>query len=435
MTPYPKYRDSNLSWIGRIPEHWSVVPTFAALREKHMPNAGLRERTVLSLSYGRVVVKDIDNNFGLLPASFETYQIVQPGDIVLRFTDLQNDHKSLRVGLAKNVGIITSAYLCLAPRAAIDPRFAYYQLHSLDTQKMFYTMGGGLRQSMSYSDLRRMPLLLPPPIEQADIVAFLDRKSADIERFITKKRQLVALLHEQKIALINRAVTKGLNPDMPMKAAGVQWLGEVPAHWVMVPNKQLFKIKNDIVGSNHTQFTLLSLSLYGVIPRDMDNPQGKFPAAFDTYQIVEPGDLVFCLFDMDETPRTVGFASQRGMITGAYTVMRPIQESAAQYLYYFYLAMDNAKCLKPLYTGLRKVIQKGMFLSAKTPVPPPDEQAAIVAHIDAESAVIHKAIARIEREIELIQEYRTALIAEVVTGKIDVRQATNTKAEAAIVAT
>jgi len=232
MKPYPAYKDSGTPWIGEIPTHWDLAPAFALLQENKVSNRGLQNTNLLSLSYGRIITRDVDAG-GLLPASFETYQIVEPGNIIMRLTDLQNDQKSLRVGLSRHSGIITSAYLCLRTKGNLSPGYAYYVLHALDTMKVLYTMGGGLRQTMDFVDLRRMPVLLPRPEEQAAIVAYLDRKNADIDRFITKKRQLIALLNEQKAAIINQAVTRGLDPKVPMKASGVEWLGDIPAHWTL----------------------------------------------------------------------------------------------------------------------------------------------------------------------------------------------------------
>ncbi|MHC9542649.1 MAG: hypothetical protein AB9903_24330 [Vulcanimicrobiota bacterium] len=146
-----------------------------------------------------------------------------------------------------------------------------------------------------------------------------------------------------------------LKPYPEYKDSGLPWLGVVPAHWKFLPNKQVFKLRSEIVGENFGEFVLLSLTLNGVIKRDMVNPKGKFPTEFNTYQVVQPGDFVFCLFDVDETPRAVGISPYKGMITGAYTVLKPISNNP-RYIYYLYLSFDNGKVLKPIYTGLRKVI-------------------------------------------------------------------------------
>ena len=161
--------------------------------------------------------------------------------------------------------------------------------------------------------------------------------------------------------------------------------------------------------------------MYGVIPRDVENSKGKFPASFDTYQAVEPGDLVFCLFDIDETPRTVGIVTMSGMLSGAYTRTRCRDDSLTKYLYYYYRALDDGKCLRPLYSGLRKVIRKTVFLSCKTPVPPLEERVAIVAFIERRLGESDAAIAKAERELGLLAEYRARLIGDVVTGKVNVR--------------
>ena len=141
------------------------------------------------------------------------------------------------------------------------------------------------------------------------------------------------------------------------KPSGVQWLGDIPSHWEVLSNKYIFNLKKNLVGKKSSQYTLLSLTLQGIIKRDMENPQGKFPAEFDTYQEVKEGNFIFCLFDVEETPRAVGLSNFDGMITGAYTVMQPRSDFDKRFLYYFYLDIDNEKKMKPLYTGLRNTIR------------------------------------------------------------------------------
>lgn len=199
------------------------------------------------------------------------------------------------------------------------------------------------------------------------------------------------------------------------KNSGVEWLGEIPSHWKQLSNKYIFKIEKTQVGKKSGNFTLLSLTLNGVIKRDMENPQGKFPAEFDTYQEVKSGDFIFCLFDVEETPRTVGLSDYDGMITGAYTVMRPGKEFSKRYLYYFYLNIDSDKRMRSLYKGLRNTIPKEVFLNFKTHVPPINEQTAIARFLDTKTALIDKAIAIKEKQIELLKERRQILIHRAVT--------------------
>ena len=204
------------------------------------------------------------------------------------------------------------------------------------------------------------------------------------------------------------------------KDSGVEWLGQIPAHWELLSNKNLFTIKKDLVGKLSANYDLLSLTLHGVIKRDMENPQGKFPAEFNTYQKVKNNDFIFCLFDVEETPRTVGLSKFNGMITGAYTVMSIQQNNHKnEYFYYFYLNIDAAKMMKPLYTGLRNTIQKETFMSFKSFVPPFEEQQRIADFLDKKTAQIDEAIAQKEKMIELLKEYRQVTINNAVTKGLD----------------
>jgi len=199
------------------------------------------------------------------------------------------------------------------------------------------------------------------------------------------------------------------------KDSGVEWLGEIPSHWNLLRNKFLFQEKKETVGKKSGDFILLSLTLRGVIARDMENPQGKFPAEFNTYKVVNPSNLIFCHFDIEETPRTVGYASQKGMITGAYTVVECEKNINSRYLYYYYLSLDFDKRLQPLYTGLRKVIKSDVFLGIKSPVPPLEDQNRIIEFLDRTTTEIDQAIAKKQRLIELLQEQKAILINQAVT--------------------
>lgn len=204
-----------------------------------------------------------------------------------------------------------------------------------------------------------------------------------------------------------------------LKNSGVDWLGEIPAHWKLLANKYIFRLRKTQVGKRSSEFDLLSLTLNGVIKRDMDNPQGKFPAEFDTYQEVKKGDFVFCLFDVEETPRAIGLSPFNGMITGAYTVLESNEDFNKKFLYYFYLNLDTDKRLRPLYRGLRNIVPKESFFSFKTFVPPIEEQTAIAAFLDRKTAQIEKAIAQKEKLIELLKERRQILIHKAVTRGLD----------------
>lgn len=419
MKKYPKYKDSGIPWIGEIPKEWEVKTLSQLSKEQSLSNKGMINNNLLSLSYGRIIQKNINTTDGLLPASFETYQIVNNGNIILRLTDLQNDHKSLRVGLVTQTGIITSAYVALAPNKYVSSAYLYYSLHSIDVKKVFYSMGGGLRQNLNWSELRKLFVQLPTPAEQRAIASFLEKKNEQINNCICLRERELQTLNELKQAQIANVVTKGLDPNVPMKDSGIPWIGQIPEHWEVNRNKVFLSEKKEVVG-DRTDFPLLSLTKEGVILRDIESGKGKFPKDFNTYKIVNKEDIIFCLFDIDETPRTVGLSNLNGMITGAYNVFS-IKNINKKYLYYTYLAIDNKKGLRPLYTGLRKVVNTDRFLSSKMPLPPIEEQDAIVQYIENSELTIDTYIASLQAEIEHLKEYKQRLISDVVTGKIDVR--------------
>ncbi|NME49520.1 restriction endonuclease subunit S [Enterococcus cecorum] len=208
LNPNVKMKDSEIDWIRRIPESWDIIPLKVLFKENKKRNTDLTNSNLLSLSYGRIIQKNIDSNFGLLPDNFSKYTIVNDGDIVLRLTDLQNDHKSLRTGLVTQSGIITSAYVTLTPKKKLCSRYFHYLLHSYDIQKVFYTMGEGIRQSLSYDELsRNIRLIMPSFKEQQSIANYLDSKCLAIDESIKRSNKIIQKLEEYKKALIYNAVT------------------------------------------------------------------------------------------------------------------------------------------------------------------------------------------------------------------------------------
>lgn len=196
---------------------------------------------------------------------------------------------------------------------------------------------------------------------------------------------------------------------------GNEWLPPLPNHWDVQRNKAMFSLIKKPVGSRSSDYQLLSLTLTGIIPRDLENLKGKMPAEFDTYQEVKRNDLVFCLFDVDETPRTIGLSQLEGMVTGAYSVYRCLPKAWPDYVYYYYFHLDQFKGLRPFYTGLRKVVRPETFSNIKMPAPPVEEQKTIAAFLDHETAKIDRLIAKQERLIELLKEKRQAVISHAVT--------------------
>lgn len=203
-----------------------------------------------------------------------------------------------------------------------------------------------------------------------------------------------------------------------MKNSGVAWLGDIPADWQQKHTKYLFEQVKESVGSDPSQYELLSLTLRGIIPRSQVEG-GKNPENYDTYQVVNNNDLVMCLFDYDVTPRTVGRATQTGMVTGAYTNLRPLSGVSSRYYNYFFLALDTTKELMHLCTGLRNGLSKPTFFTLNLPVPDYDTQERIADYLDEETALIDDLIAKQQRLLELLEEKRRATITRAVTHGLD----------------
>lgn len=207
LDPDVPMRDSGIDWIDMAPAVWKTASISVVTDENRVKNADLSEKNLLSLSYGRIIRRDIDLAFGLLPASFDSYQIVEPGYIVLRMTDLQNDKRSLRSALAKERGIITSAYISLKVRGPILNEYLAWLLRSYDLAKVFYSLGGGVRQSASYKEIGKIPILVPPMEEQQKIADFLEEKSAQIDSTIEGINRQIELLGKYRKQVINDVVT------------------------------------------------------------------------------------------------------------------------------------------------------------------------------------------------------------------------------------
>lgn len=202
-----KMKDSGIEWIGEIPDGWEVIPLFVVAKENRERNIGNSCNNLLSLSYGNIIRKDIDASFGLLPESFETYQVVERGYTILRLTDLQNDKRSLRSGFVSEKGIITSAYVGLIPQEKVDGEFLARLLHAYDIMKIFYGLGNGVRQSMNYIDLKRLPIIIPSLEEQKKIVEYLNNMTSAIDSLITDITTQIEKLKEYRQSIISEVVT------------------------------------------------------------------------------------------------------------------------------------------------------------------------------------------------------------------------------------
>ena len=427
---YPEYKDSGVPWAEVIPTAWNVLPLYVIANECDDSNQGMQEKNLLSLSYGRIVQKDINSNDGLLPESFETYQIVQSNDIVLRLTDLQNDQRSLRSALVGQAGIITSAYLAVRPQGVV-PRFLSYLLRAYDTTKVFYSMGGGLRQSMKFADLKRLPMVLPTQEEQGMIATFLDRETAKIDALAAEQEKLIALLQEKRQAVISHAVTKGLDPNVPMKDSGVEWLGEVPGHWEVRALKNI--VSTPITDGPHetpqffdegVPFVSAEAVSQGFInfekirgyisPEDHQRYSQKYlPRRGDVYMVKSGATTgVTAIVETD----------QEFNIWSPLAALRCGDKMFPKYLLHYMRSRHFQEAVTLNWSfGTQQNIGMGVIGDLSTPVPPLEEHTSIASFLDRETTKLDTLTTEARTAITLLQERRTALISAAVTGQIDVR--------------
>ncbi len=207
LNPDVPKKDSGILWVGNIPQDWKVMPIYCLYSERKNINTLGKENNLLSLSYGKLIRKDINTSDGLLPNNYNGYNIVECDDIIIRPTDLQNDKRSLRTGLAKERGIITSAYITLKPQQSVNSKYFHYLLHSYDIKKVFYNMGNGVRQGLNYDEFAKLMVIVPPLEEQQAIAEYLDHKCAKIEQIIADKKAQLETLDNYKKSLIYEYVT------------------------------------------------------------------------------------------------------------------------------------------------------------------------------------------------------------------------------------
>lgn len=434
LPKYSAYKDSEVAWLKDVPEHWAVQPFFSVASERNEPNTGMLEDNLLSLSYGHIVRKNIDSNDGLLPESFETYQIVRPADIVFRLTDLQNDKRSLRTAIVEEQGIITSAYLAAKP-TGIQARFLSYLLRAYDVTKVFYSMGGGLRQSMKFSDIKRLPTLVPPMEEQTAISTFLDHEAAKIDALIAEQEKLLTLLAEKRQATISHAVTKGLNPDVPMKDSGVEWLGEVPVHWEVKRLKHISPFMTVGIVVNPSEYVADEglPFIYGgdISEGNIDVESSRRITAEDSQNqsktMLEVGDLLTVRVGAPGITAVVPDSCAGGNCASVMLTRRGNFNSA--WLCY---AMNSRMVRYQVEVVQYGAAQEQFNISHATnfwvATPPECEQVEIVAFLDSEIGRLEALTIEATRNIHLLKERRTALISAAVTGKIDVRHLANQKA-------
>ena len=413
-----EYKNSGIFWQPFIPKSWHVTRLKYILKNLSREKGADDELLVCSNSGD--IRKRGDSRLGLVANSNDIYQGVRSGDLLIHGMDTWHG----AIAVSKFDGMCTPVvHVCDSSQ---NKEYVATYLRNMASQQIFKLISNGVRQNTSdfrsWDKLSRIPIPLPPLVEQEKIVSYLEDKTSKIDEVILAKEKQIKLLQELKDAEIANVITRGLNPDVKMKRYDSLLSSECPEHWCITRNKSFMSLVGEKVGRQSVSYTLLSLTTKGVIIRDVESGKGKFPKDFDTYQIVQRGELVFCLFDIDETPRTVGIVETGGMVTGAYTVLRVNEKYAIpEYVYYYYLCVDNIKALKPYYSGLRKTVRADKFLQLYIPVPSVEEQRTIIAYIENKNNKIEALVKNLEAEIAYLKEYKQKLVADCVIGQINVQ--------------
>ena len=433
MERYERYKDSGVKWIGEIPGHWGMYKLKYLFKLNKNKNIGNKCNTILSLSYGKIKIKK-DLNEGLTPESYESYQLLSTGDIVIRSTDLQNDHTSLRTGLVKIEGAITSAYIGLKnlDMSLCDSRFYHYFLHDWDITKAIYNQGKGLRQSLNWDDIKNMLIPVLDISEQTAIANYLDSTTAKIDEAIAQQQKMIGLLNERKQIIINNAVTKGLNPDAPMKDSGVEWIGEIPEHWEIKKLKHVCQAFGRIGFRGYSTTDLVDEGEGCITLSPSNMRDGKMQYGRCTYLSWEK---------YEESPEIKVFNGdilfvKTGSTYGKSSIVEDLPLEATinpQLLVFKNFTCNNMFLANVLQStaiktqveisvigGTIPTISQQKILNYVFPFPTEDEQYAIVEYVESKSAPINAAIKAAEKQISLLQERKQIIINDVVTGKVKV---------------
>jgi len=437
LKPYAEYKESGLPWISKTPGHWSVnrlrhtCEMLVSNVDKHTrPN----ELPVLLCNYVDVYKNErIHPRLRFMHATASKDEVsrfcLRHGDVVI--TKDSEDWKD--IGVPALVEHEAPDFVCGYHLAILRPRPTFVsgafllrilQCHLVAAQ--FHVEAHGVtRYGLGHGAIKDVSIPIPPPDEQAAIVRFLDHANRKIDGFIRAKRKLIGLLNEQKQAIIHRAVTRGLDPDVPLKPSGIPWLGDIPKHWDVLRAKYVFR-ETDEHSTTGNEEQLSVSHLTGVTPRSQKNVTMFKAESYVGHKICRPGDLA--VNTMWAWMAALGISKHMGIISPAYAVYR--QRKSEHLLSDFADHLLRIAPYKLNYlsrsTGLRASrlrLYPDEFFKIPIIIPPKDEQQQIVESITVETAALNTAIARTEREIALMQEYRTRLTADLVTGKLDVREA------------
>lgn len=419
-----KMKDSGVAWIGEIPDDWRLIrfkDKYRSVKEIAKGQSVNYERLALTLS--GVVKRPKDDSEGLQPKEFDGYQILRENDFIFKMIDLQNVSTS-RVGLSPYTGLVSPAYIRFSPKKdGRESKFIYYYLMSLYYNQVFNNLGGnGVRSALSAKDMGEFMIPYPPEeTEQKSICVALDKKSEQIDALISNVQEQIEKLKAYKQSFITEVVTKGLDPNVPMKDSGVEWIGEIPKCWNMVRGKALFEECD--ARSDDGSEELLTVSQYtGVTPRSQKSVNMFESTTLEGYKICEVGDIA--ANTMWLWAGAIGVSEYRGVISPSYNVYR---QKEIKYISSYLDCLLRIPLLVQEYasrsTGIRasrlRLYPKD-FMDIMFPVPPIEEQKTIMDILGKKIDMVNQMISIKQSKIEKLEQYKRSLIYEYVTGKKEV---------------
>lgn len=409
-------KNSGIEWVGDIPDNWVIHPLYCFFDERVNKNILGNEQNLLSLSYGKIKRKDINSSEGLLPNNYNSYNIVDKSDIVIRPTDLQNDKRSLRTGLVEERGIITSAYIALKPKKNIFSKFFHYVLHIYDVEKVFYNMGNGVRQGLNYDEFSKLLMIVPPIDEQERIAEFLDKKCGEIDGLIADIKTQAQTLEQYKRSVITEAVTKGLNSSAEMKDSGIEWIGNVPAEWTINKIDSVYSLRNEKVSDK--DYMPLSVTMKGIVPQ-LESAAKTNDG--DNRKLVRKGD--FAINSRSDRRGSCGISELDGSVSLINLVLKPRGEMNNRYYNWLFHTEKFADEFYKWGHGIVDDLWTTRWIDMRkisVPMPPLSEQKEIADYLDNKCAQIEELISAKQSQIETLESYKKSLIYEYVTGKKEV---------------
>lgn len=410
---------SGIEWIRDIPANWKIMPNKYLMSKVKTICPVYGGEDILSLTMNGVIVRDLDAG-GKMPTSFDGYQYVAAGDLLMCLFDI--DVTPRCVGLVKQSGVTSPAYSRFVLKPIADAAYYCYYYTMLDNDKTLLHLAKNLRHSLTEDQLGAISTAVPPLAEQKRIVAFLDTKCAEIDALATDIQSQIDALEQYKRSVITEVVTKGLNPDAEMRDSGVAWIGKVPAHWDVKRTKFLFEIVKRIAGKEG--YDVLSVTQKGLKVKDLSDYSGQIAENYSGYQFVYPTDYV--MNHMDLLTGWVDCSQAFGVTSPDYRVFRLSNrnEHVLAYFKYVFQCLYMNKIYYSFGNGVsgmgRWRLQTSTFLNFLLPVPPRLEQHLIAEFIDGKISEIDGIIIDKKTQLETLDEYKKSLIFEYVTGKKEV---------------